>query len=178
MLYGSITPETAQLAASVGARTDLVIGVLNAGYSPAANGLAAPGSLGSIFSNSVQSPLNTQTSYATTKPFAQAVAQLLEKQHPELVVSRMSKDLRPGRVFIDWSQNDQHKTTVSVYSLRARGRPTVSAPLAWGEVERAVRAGDPAGLTFEAGEMAGRIARHGDLFEPMLGLRQELPRLG
>jgi bifunctional non-homologous end joining protein LigD len=123
-------------------------------------------------------PLNTETSYAETKPFAQAVAQLLEKQHPELVVSRMSRDLRPGRVLIDWSQNDEHKTTVSVYSLRARPRPTVSAPLAWAEVDRALRARDPAGLRFEAGDMPGRLARHGDLFAPMLDLRQSLPRLG
>jgi bifunctional non-homologous end joining protein LigD len=123
-------------------------------------------------------PLNTPTSYAETKPFAQAVAQLVEKQHPELVVSRMSRDLRPGRVLIDWSQNDEHKTTVSVYSLRARARPSVSAPLAWGEVERALRLGEPERLRFEAGEMAARVARHGDLFAPMLELRQELPRLG
>ncbi len=123
-------------------------------------------------------PLNTETSYDETKPFAQAVAQLVERQHPELVVSRMSRDLRPGRVFIDWSQNDEHKTTVSVYSLRARERPTVSAPLAWTELERALRLGDPARLSFEAGQMADRIARHGDLFAPMLSLRQELPRLG
>jgi bifunctional non-homologous end joining protein LigD len=123
-------------------------------------------------------PLNTPTRYAETKPFAQAVAQLVEKQHPELVVSRMSKELRPGRVFIDWSQNDEHKTTVSVYSLRARERPSVSAPLAWGEVERALRLGDPGRLRFEAGDMAARVARHGDLFAPMLDLRQDLPRLG
>ncbi len=123
-------------------------------------------------------PLNTETTYDETKPFAQAVAQLVERQHPELVVSRMSRDLRPGRVFIDWSQNDEHKTTVSVYSLRARERPTVSAPLAWTELERALRLGDPARLSFEAGQMADRIARHGDLFAPMLSLRQELPRLG
>ncbi|MGI8802352.1 MAG: DNA ligase D [Solirubrobacteraceae bacterium] len=123
-------------------------------------------------------PLNTPTTYAETKPFAQAVAELVEKQHPELVVSRMSKQLRPGRVFIDWSQNDQHKTTVSVYSLRARAGPSVSVPLAWGEVERALRLGDPARLRFEAADMEDRIARHGDLFAPMLDLRQTLPRLG
>jgi bifunctional non-homologous end joining protein LigD len=123
-------------------------------------------------------PLNTETSYDETKPFAQAVAQLVERQHPELVVSRMSRDLRPGRVLIDWSQNDEHKTTVSVYSLRARPRPTVSAPLAWAELERALRLGDPARLSFEAAAMPERIARHGDLFAPMLDLRQTLPRLG
>jgi bifunctional non-homologous end joining protein LigD len=123
-------------------------------------------------------PLNTPTSYAETKPFAQAVAQLVEKQHPELVVSRMSRQLRPGRVLIDWSQNDEHKTTVSVYSLRARDRPSVSAPLAWAEVERAQRLGDPTGLSFLAADMGPRIVRHGDLFAPMLDLRQALPRLG
>ena len=85
-------------------------------------------------------PLNTAATYEQTKPFARAVAELLEKQHPELVVSRMAKELRPGKVLIDWSQNDEHKTTVCVYSLRARERPTISTPLTWEEVERAARA--------------------------------------
>ncbi|HEY5198349.1 MAG TPA: DNA ligase D [Solirubrobacteraceae bacterium] len=122
-------------------------------------------------------PLNSPTSYEVTKPFAQAVAELLERQHPELVVSRMSKHLRPRRVFIDWSQNDQHKTTVSVYSLRAGPRPTVSAPLRWIEVERALADGDPGSLFITADEMAGRIAAHGDLFGPLVELVQRLPDL-
>jgi bifunctional non-homologous end joining protein LigD len=122
-------------------------------------------------------PLNSETSYEETKPFAQAVAELLERQHPELVVSRMSKHLRSRRVFIDWSQNDQHKTTVSVYSLRATARPTVSAPLTWEEVERGHAANDPGSLFFEAGEMADRLAAHGDLFAPLVDLVQSLPKL-
>ncbi|HEX3873104.1 MAG TPA: DNA ligase D [Solirubrobacteraceae bacterium] len=122
-------------------------------------------------------PLNSQTSYDETKPFAQAVAELLERQHPELVVSRMSKHLRARRVFIDWSQNDQHNTTVSVYSLRAAARPTVSAPLTWAEVERALAAGDPASLFIDADAMADRIVAHGDLFAPLVELVQSLPDL-
>jgi bifunctional non-homologous end joining protein LigD len=122
-------------------------------------------------------PLNSPTSYEETKPFAQAVAELLERQHPELVVSRMSKDLRRGRVLIDWSQNDRHKTTVSVYSLRATSRPMVSAPLTWEEVATALATGDPDALFVEAGRMAGRLAIHGDLFAPLVELVQSLPKL-
>jgi len=85
-------------------------------------------------------PLNRPSAtYDRTKGFARAVAELLEQRRPELVVSSMKKALRPGKVLVDWSQNDQHKTTVCVYSLRAREHPTVSTPLAWEEVERAVR---------------------------------------
>src|ERR1700690_4347097 len=84
-------------------------------------------------------PLNTKTSYDETKPFAHAIARLLEQQHPELVVSDMKKAVRTNRVFVDWSQNDQHKTTISVYSLRAREKPTVSTPVRWEEVEQALK---------------------------------------
>src|SRR5207244_1678074 len=79
-------------------------------------------------------PLNTPLDYGQTKPFARRVAELLEQRMPELVVSRMTKRLRPGKVLVDWSQNDAHKTTVTVYSVRARERPTVSAPITWDEV--------------------------------------------
>jgi bifunctional non-homologous end joining protein LigD len=117
-------------------------------------------------------PLNADdVTYDDTKPFAKAVAELLEKQHPELVVSRMSKDLRAGKVLVDWSQNDEHKTTVCVYSLRAKDTPTVSTPVTWDEVE----AGD---LSFEQNEVLERVARDGDLFAPVLTLTQELPRFG
>jgi bifunctional non-homologous end joining protein LigD len=122
-------------------------------------------------------PLNSPTSYEETKPFAQAVAELLERQHPELVVSRMSKDLRRGRVLIDWSQNDRHKTTVSVYSLRATPRPMVSAPLTWDEVADAVATDDPAALFVEADQLIDRLATHGDLFAPLVELVQSLPNL-
>jgi bifunctional non-homologous end joining protein LigD len=122
-------------------------------------------------------PLNTPTSYEATKPFARAVAELLEKQHPEAVVSNMKKEVRAGRVFIDWSQNDEHKTTVSVYSLRARERPTVSTPVTWDEVEAAAAKPESGALTFEAGEVLARVERHGDLFAPLLTKKQRLPAL-
>jgi bifunctional non-homologous end joining protein LigD len=122
-------------------------------------------------------PLNTPISYAQTKPFAHAVARLLEKEHPDLVVSRMAKSLRPGKVLVDWSQNDPHKTTVCVYSLRARERPTISTPLTWEEVERALRRRRPFELSVEPPALLKRIKRHGDLFAPLLSLTQELPTL-
>jgi bifunctional non-homologous end joining protein LigD len=122
-------------------------------------------------------PLNVETSYAETKPFAQAVAQLLERRHPELVVSSMRKSLREGKVLVDWSQNDQHKTTVNVYSLRARERPTVSTPVAWEELEAAIEAGDPQRLAFDSEAVLARIAERGDLFAPLLEWEQPLPRL-
>ena len=115
-------------------------------------------------------PLNTPVTYDDTKPFAQALAQLLEKRHPKLVTSSMKKSLRPGRVFIDWSQNSRHKTTVAVYSLRARARPTVSTPVTWDEVADGEQA-----LVFETGAVLERIEEHGDLFAPVLDLKQKLP---
>jgi bifunctional non-homologous end joining protein LigD len=126
----------------------------------------------------VYAPLNTPVGYEQTKPFARAVAELLQKRHPRQVVARMAKELRPGRVLVDWSQNDEHKTTVCVYSLRAREHPTISTPLTWEEVERALRArrGEP-GLSAEPGELLERVARDGDLFAPLLTLAQELPEL-
>ncbi len=105
----------------------------------------------------VYAPLNTPVDYEQTKSFARAVAELLEKRHPRQVVSRMAKELRPGRVLIDWSQNDEHKTTVCVYSLRARERPTISTPLAWEEVERAAAEQARA----QPQRRAGRTARSG-----------------
>jgi bifunctional non-homologous end joining protein LigD len=122
-------------------------------------------------------PLNTRTSYEVTKPFAKAIAQLLEKQTPGRVVSKMKKVEREGRVFVDWSQNHQRKTTIAVYSLRARERPTVSTPVAWDEVEAAAKSGDASKLVFEAGDALKRIEQHGDLFAPVLELEQELPEL-
>ena len=123
-------------------------------------------------------PLNTKTTYEQTKPFALAVAQLLERRRPALVVSSMRKDLRAGKVLVDWSQNDQHKTTVSVYSLRARERPTVSTPVTWDEVEGCLEADDPELLRFETGAVVERISEHGDLFAPTLEREQPLPELG
>jgi bifunctional non-homologous end joining protein LigD len=123
-------------------------------------------------------PLNTdEVTYDDTKPFARAVAELLEKQHPKQVVSRMTKSLRGGKVLIDWSQNDDHKTTICVYSLRAKERPTVSTPVAWDEVEAASRRRSGKVLTFEHDEVLKRVERDGDLFAPVLALRQALPSL-
>ncbi len=122
-------------------------------------------------------PLNVETSYEETKPFALAVAQLLERDQPELVVSRMRKDLRGGKVLVDWSQNDEHKTTVCVYSLRAKERPMVSTPLRWEEVERALEAEDASPLAFASDAALARIEEHGDLFAPVLEREQPLPRL-
>jgi bifunctional non-homologous end joining protein LigD len=120
-------------------------------------------------------PLDGRASYAETKPFAHAVARLLERARPELVVERMTKSLRGGKVLVDWSQNDRNKTTVCAYSLRARPRPTVSTPLRWAEVERAVRTRRADGLVLEAPQVLARVERHGDLFAPVLSLRQRLP---
>jgi bifunctional non-homologous end joining protein LigD len=126
----------------------------------------------------VYAPLNTPVDYEQTKSFARAVAELLQKRHPRQVVARMAKDLRPGRVFVDWSQNDEHKTTVCVYSLRARERPTISTPLAWDELETALggRRGEPS-LSAEPRQLMQRVERDGDLFAPLLTLAQELPDL-
>jgi bifunctional non-homologous end joining protein LigD len=112
-----------------------------------------------------------------TKPLARAIAQLLEKQTPDQVISKMKKVERKGKVFVDWSQNHRRKTTIAVYSLRARERPTVSTPVTWEEVERAVEKNDADSLVFEAGDVLKRIEQHGDLFAPVLELKQELPRL-
>jgi bifunctional non-homologous end joining protein LigD len=122
-------------------------------------------------------PLNSPTSYDVTKPFAHALARLLENEHRELVVSDMKKELRVGKIFVDWSQNDDHKTTVSVYSLRAREHPTVSTPVKWAEVEQALKKKDAELLVFEAGQVLDRVEKMGDLFEPVLRLKQKLPKL-
>ena len=122
-------------------------------------------------------PLNTPTKYESTKTFAHALAQLLEHDHPDMVVSDMKKKVRTGKVFVDWSQNDEHKTTVAVYSLRARERPTVSTPVAWEEVERAFKKKDASLLVFEAKQVVTRVEKMGDLFAPLLELKQRLPDL-
>jgi bifunctional non-homologous end joining protein LigD len=121
-------------------------------------------------------PLNRpDVTFEHTKPFAKTVAELLEQEQPDLVVSRMTKAKREGKVLIDWSQNDRRKTTVCVYSLRAAERPTVSTPLEWDEVREALDAEDPATLVFEARDVLERVAERGDLFAPVLSLVQRLP---
>jgi bifunctional non-homologous end joining protein LigD len=122
-------------------------------------------------------PLNTTTNYDLTKTFAHALARLLENEHRDLVVSDMKKQLRVGKVLVDWSQNDDHKTTVSVYSLRARERPTVSTPVKWEEVEQALKKKNANLLVFEAARVLERVEKMGDLFEPLLKLKQKLPKL-
>lgn len=123
-------------------------------------------------------PLNAgEATYAQTKPLARTIAEVLEQAEPELVVSRMTKTLRPGKVLIDWSQNDPHKTTVSVYSLRARERPTVSTPLTWDEVRACAEGEDPDHLVFTARDVVARVAEHGDLFADAHSLVQALPSL-
>ncbi len=122
-------------------------------------------------------PLNTPTTFDATKMFSHALAQLLAHDHPDLVLSEMSRQARTGKVFVDWSQNDEHKTTVAVYSLRAREHPTVSTPVTWEEVERAFKKKDAALLVFEASQVVARFEKLGDLFEPVLELKQRLPDL-
>ena len=123
-------------------------------------------------------PLNTPTSYERgTKSFALAVAQMFGQRFPDEVVAQMRKEIRPGKVFIDWSQNDEHKTTVCVYSLRARERPTVSTPVTWDEVADCADTGDGDLLVFEAPDTVARFNDHGDLFAPLNQLEQELPHL-
>src|SRR6185312_8898838 len=123
-------------------------------------------------------PLNSPVDYRATKPFAKRVAEVLEQRMPELVVSRMTKRLRPGKVLVDWSQNDIHKTTVNVYSVRARERPTVSTPVSWDEVSDAQRNGDGELLAFDTDQVLERVVELGDLFAPVAGLRQRLPPIG
>jgi bifunctional non-homologous end joining protein LigD len=122
-------------------------------------------------------PLADDGDYDETKPFARWLARFLEKHLPDLVVSKMAKELRDRKVLIDWSQNDQAKTTVGVYSLRARRRPSVSTPVDWDEVERCERSDDPETLVFLAERVLQRVAERGDLFAPLLELEQRLPEL-
>ena len=122
-------------------------------------------------------PLNTPVTYDDTKPFAHEIARMLEAQHRGQIVSDMKKALRVGKVFVDWSQNDDHKTTVCVYSLRAKSRPTASTPVTWKEVEQCWAKKDAGVLVFESHQVLDRVKRMSDLFEPVLKLKQKLPSL-
>jgi bifunctional non-homologous end joining protein LigD len=122
-------------------------------------------------------PLNTPVTYDDTKPFAHELARLLEAQYREQIVSDMKKTLRVGKVFVDWSQNDDHKTTVCVYSLRAKQQPTVSTPVTWKEVEQCLAKKDGNLLVFDSDQALKRVERMGDLFEPVLTRKQKLPPL-
>ena len=121
-------------------------------------------------------PLNSAVDYQQTKLISKGLAQRLEREHPELVVHMQRKTLREGKVLIDWSQNDQYKTTVNVYSLRAKARPTVSTPVGWDEVDACLEAGDPGLLVFDSEAVIARFQERGDLFEGVLGLKQRLPK--
>jgi len=123
-------------------------------------------------------PLNTPVDYDTTSAFAQSFAIALENAHPDLVVSKMAKNLRNGKVFIDWSQNVDFKTTVCVYSPRAkREAPFISMPLEWKELENALAKQNAEAFYFEPEEAIKRVQKIGDLFEPVLTLKQKLPNI-
>jgi bifunctional non-homologous end joining protein LigD len=121
-------------------------------------------------------PLNTPTTYDATKTFAKSMAELLEREYPDAIVSKMAKNLRIGKVFVDWSQNDDHKTTICVYSLRAKERPTVSTPVTWAEVAAAFKKNDATKLYFEHDDVLKRVEKNGDLFESVHNLKQRLKR--
>ncbi|HEU5078860.1 MAG TPA: non-homologous end-joining DNA ligase [Opitutaceae bacterium] len=122
-------------------------------------------------------PLNTKLTYAATSAFAKTVAELMERQHTDLVVSKMAKLLRKGKVMIDWSQNSETKTTVSVYSLRGKhDEPFVSMPVNWAELKTAAKKKDRDALFFSPKEAVARLKRKGDLFEPVEKLKQKLPK--
>jgi bifunctional non-homologous end joining protein LigD len=119
-------------------------------------------------------PLNTDVTYDVTKPLARHIAELLERERPQRVTSRMGRHLRSGRVLVDWGQNTEHKSMVCAYSVRARERPTVSTPVTWEEVDAAVATRDPTELVFELDEVVRRLDRHGDLFADVLTVEQRL----
>ncbi|HSZ54813.1 MAG TPA: non-homologous end-joining DNA ligase [Tepidisphaeraceae bacterium] len=121
-------------------------------------------------------PLNTATTFDRTKEFSHAMALLLERENPKEVTSVMRKELRHGKVLVDWSQNDNHKTTASAYTLRARAEPTVSTPVTWDELEAAFKKREPARIQFTTNQVLKRVEKHGDLFAPVLTLKQRLPK--
>ena len=119
-------------------------------------------------------PLNTPTYYHQTKKLAHKIAQTLEAKYPNQVISKMNKDLREGKVFVDWSQNDEHKTTVCAYSLRAKEKPAVSTPVTWTEIEKTYSSKTPERLFFTAEDVLKRVNEIGDLFAPVLTYMQYL----
>ena len=121
-------------------------------------------------------PLNTAVTYDDTKDLSRALAQRLEREHPDRVTSNMSKAVRKGKVFVDWSQNDEHKTTICVYSLRAKEEPTVSTPVTWSEVTTCLKKKRADLLKFRSDQAVARVEKQGDLFEPVETLKQKLPK--
>jgi len=158
---GTSIPECAEVAVQIRDVLDRLAGLQSFAKTSGSKGLQ------------VYVPLNTPHTHEHCSGFAQAVAQVLERHHGDRVTSTMAKKARAGKVFVDWSQNSRHKTTVAVYSLRARPRPTVSTPISWDEVDAA--AVDGTELSFEAPDVLERVAADGDLFAPTLTLTQELP---
>ena len=121
-------------------------------------------------------PLNTAVTYDDTKGLSRSLAHYLEHEHPDLVTSNMSKTVRKGKVFVDWSQNDEHKTTICVYSLRAKEEPTVSTPVTWSEVENCLKKKKADLLKFRSDQTLARVEKLGDLLEPVEKLKQKLPK--
>jgi bifunctional non-homologous end joining protein LigD len=121
-------------------------------------------------------PLNTAVTYDQTKDLSRALAQHLEGEHGDLVTSNMSKSVRKGKVFVDWSQNDEHKTTICVYSLRAKEEPTVSTPVTWDEVANCLKKKKADLLKFRSDKVIPRIEKTGELFEPVEQLKQKLSK--
>jgi bifunctional non-homologous end joining protein LigD len=124
----------------------------------------------------VYAPLNTPISFDQTKDLSRALAQHLEGEHPNLVTSNMSKAVRKGKIFVDWSQNDEHKTTICVYSLRAKEEPTVSTPVTWEEVANCLKKKKADLLRFRCDKTLSRVEKMGDLFEPVENLKQKLQK--
>ena len=120
-------------------------------------------------------PLNTNVTYEVTQPFAKSIAQLLAREHPNLIVSEMPKTKRRGKVLVDWSQNDAHKTTVNVYSLRAQDHPTVSTPVRWEEVDSTIKKKNPELIRLKADGVPKRVKRGGDRFAPVLSAKHFHP---
>jgi bifunctional non-homologous end joining protein LigD len=122
-------------------------------------------------------PLNAQATYDMTQAFAQSIAQYLERQHPDAIVSEMAKAKRKRKVLIDWSQNSQHKSTVAAYSLRAKQeRPFVAMPVSWQELSKALKKSDASALFVEPEAALKQLKKSGDLFAPTLRLKQKLPK--
>ena len=119
-------------------------------------------------------PLDAKRPWQDVHAYARELAEQLEEENPDLVVSNMKKDLRGGKVLVDWSQNNAAKTTIAPYSLRARALPTASTPISWDEVERCRK---PTDLRFTADDVLARVEADGDLFEPVQTLKQKLPKL-
>src|SRR5581483_2336433 len=121
-------------------------------------------------------PLNTRVAFDQTKNYARSLAERLAREHSDDVVFKMLKSLRKNKVLVDWSQNDEHKTTVAAYSLRAKQRPTVSTPVTWDEVENCLKKSDADLLVFDADQVLKRVEKHGDLFKPVLEQKQKMPK--